>query len=77
MRRVESNSPRSSLYGHHSIDVGCMDFVRLYSVEKPTSQPANPQPQGILRAKLLEAGRTSVAGRVTEEVWTKWSPDSK
>ena len=62
-------------YGHHSKgkDVGCTVFMRLYSVEKLT---------GLLKrvfweSKLLEVRRRPAAGRATEEVWMKWSPDCK
>ena len=64
MRRVESKSPCSSFYGHHSVDVGCRVFMRLYSVEKPTALP----PWVFWKTKLLEVGRRPVGGRATEEV---------
>ena len=73
MRRVESKSPCSSLYGDHSVDVGCMVFLRLYSVERRPSLTK----QVFWETTLLEAGRRPAAGAVTEEVWTKWNLDSK
>ena len=73
MRRVESKVPCSSPYGHHSVDVRYTVFMRSLSVAKPTIV--------LLRVfgetKLLEAVRRPATKRVLEEVWIKWSPDSK
>ena len=73
MKRVESKSPCTSLSGHESINVGCMVFRRLESVENPTGLPS----WLFGDSQLLEARRRMAAGRATEEVWMKWSPDSK
>ena len=58
---------------NHSIDVRCTVFMRLQSVEKPTSL----LPRVFWGTQLLDAEMRLVAGGMTEKVWTKWSPDSK
>ena len=57
----------------HSIDVGYMVFVRLYSVEKAPGLP----PWVALRDKTFRVGERLVAGKAAEEVWTKTCPDCK
>ena len=59
MRRVELKSPWSCLYGHHSIDVRHMVFMRLQSVEKPIGLPL----WVFWDTQLLEAGRRLAAGK--------------
>ena len=51
--RVESKSLCSGLYGHHSINVRCMVFVRLQSVEKANLPPCTD----ILGDKTLRGGK--------------------
>ena len=51
-----------------------LPFLLPQSAKKPTGIPP---PMGISEPKRLEAGRRLAAGRVTEEVWTKWSPDNE
>ena len=58
MRRVESKSPCSSLYGHHSVFIGCTVFVRLKSGKKADGPPLHV----FWETQLLEAGRRLVAG---------------
>ena len=68
MRTVESKTLFSSLSGHHSINVKCMVFMRMQSVEKPTSLP----PQIFWETKPFEVERRLAAGRETKEGQIKW-----
>ena len=52
------------------------DIAVLWKVVE-CCQADQPPSTDILEPKLLEVGRRPEAGMAIEEMWMKWSPDSK